>query len=245
MELVNHSNTQYAPNTQLLVKLVTKLNILSSLLSKNGVIVQASSEHGEQSFLKLSLPNQEMIYKHVCDYLEIVSAIPDITESPTQYPTYNKEIKCLDMALKKFNLTPKDDCQQYLTKGDIVEIYSAEGVQLYRNFEFFKNCSYSLMDVITNEWFVLYERPQQIIDTMINICSQVLKSGKETVQYAVPEHILRERYLNAKRAFKIVSKYISPLVDSNGQTTAVLTVLTVLTADLISTGDETLKIHMI
>ena len=98
------------------------------------------------------------------------------------------------------------------------------------------------MDVVTNEWYTLYERPKQIVESMIKFSTDVLITGSGMVPYMIPDHLLRERYLNAKKAFKINCKYICPLIDSEGNSVAVLTTMT---AKLVSEGEDSVKIHMI
>jgi len=102
--------------------------------------------------------------------------------------------------------------------------------------------SYSLLDLICNEWFVLYERPQQVIDAMIKCSENVIKHGQGTLPFTAPDHIVKEHYLNAKKAFKVKLKYICPLEDRSGKSVAVLTTLR---AEVISEGTDVSKIHMI
>jgi hypothetical protein len=238
MEILHLSET--LPPSPYIVTLCNDLDYLKDILQKRKINIPSTSELGVKQFLSLPIQVQNRITKNIQDYVEIIMETePDLSNEKSPLET---ELKCLEGALTRFGLKPLDDISSYLTKGDVIEIYNKEGVQLYRNFEFFKNCSYSLMDVITNEWFILYERPQQSINAMFGQAALVVEQGKQTIPWVVPEHIMKERYLNAKRAFKIKCKYISPLTDKTGKSVAVLTTMQ---AELISEGDEVTKINMI
>lgn len=82
----------------------------------------------------------------------------------------------------------------YITPTDVIEIHTTEGLQIYRNFEMFKYCTYSLLELVSSPWTELYLRPQVVID---GIMGQVLELMDRpelgTVRCRYPHHVLTER----------------------------------------------------
>jgi hypothetical protein len=236
------NETTLNPKTrEIAVLMCTILEDLERLARLKGISLKGYDENSLKCFLALPEPKQKILTHAVTDYLEIVARVPGALD-PFEKISVEHEIKYLSLALRRYGLRTRDQDFDFLKDGDIIEVYNSDWIQLYRNFEFFRHCSYTLLDLICNEVYVLYERPQQIVESMIKFCTEVLANGRETVPYMVPVHILRERYLNARKAFRIQFKYVSPLIDASGKTVAILSTLR---ADLISEGPETSKIHMI
>lgn len=125
--------------------------------------------------------------------------------------TRGQEVDYLDTAFEILNLEPMFDVKEAIESGDIVEIYSLDAIQLYRNLNFFKYCSYSLVDLLMNEWFVLYERPQIVTDTMMEDINRVIGGPNKLIPYTMPEHILFEKLVKDDLARQIKMKKLGLL----------------------------------
>src|ERR1700722_7850089 len=82
-------------------------------------------------------------------YLQVIRGIePDFS--------VRTESKLLYRALDRWGLKPADsisnNLEDYLEKEHLIEIYDQDGVQLYRNFAFFRYCSYSLLELALIDW---------------------------------------------------------------------------------------------
>src|SRR3989344_3386180 len=64
----------------------------------------------------------------------------------------------LARSMERCKLKSRHNLLDVITNENMVEVYNLENVQLYRSINFFDYCNYSLLDLLTREWFVLYDR---------------------------------------------------------------------------------------
>ncbi len=116
-------------------------------------------------------------------------------------------------AFKKLGLIPRADIFNHLTDDDIVEIYSSENRQLYRNFKFFEFCSYTFEELHSLEWWSLFERESAKTMEIFDAVSKVI-SGEVTGTYFPPiePHLLKEIRSADCLSMTYEVKLVSPLV---------------------------------
>lgn len=132
------------------------------------------------------------------------------------------EVASLKRALSRADLRLADDhFFDVIDEGDIIEVFSIEGVQLYRSWSSYQYCSYSALELKLYDWDELYMRPSWVAKTLWEMLPQVLMPGAKTLAYDIPEYVMTERLHKQKRALLFKMKYVSPLVSiSEGRTTA-------------------------
>ena len=106
------------------------------------------------------------------------------------------EKKLLTSFLEKTNQYVDDEFWRNFTEDNIVEIYSNEMVQTYRSFNFFKYTGYSLLDLSTFDWQILFERPKWVVDQMQSYVIKALQGIDGALSIDIPEHILKENYIS-------------------------------------------------
>lgn len=116
---------------------------------------------------------------------------PEILEEPTAC-----QKRLLKRALDFFGLEISESAMTHIGPDDIIEVYDENSTQLYRSLNFFKTSGYSLEDLLMNEWYVLWERPQSIINKLMYVMQSILKGEKEIIPFDVPKHIVREVFQN-------------------------------------------------
>ena len=141
--------------------------------------------------------------------------------------TKSKDPKSLDKemlekAFEKLGLTPADDIGPYVNGQDIVEIYTPEGTQLYRNLVFLKYCSYDLASLYTVPHQELYGRNENMLGE-IGAVFQKAFTAEKIVPFNMEPHLIWETYLHNRKRFQIDLKIACPLKDSEGNTKAILT----------------------
>lgn len=206
----------------------TKNDIDSQILVTAQAVAAAAQAHGVQIIpyrnedkILSSLDEQKkiQILNHLQNFLRY---IPQSSNQPI-----NDEVSMLKMAFQIFQIKPYDDVFKLIEHGDIIEIHTAEGNQIYRNLEMFKVCSFSLLELISCSWTELYLRSQRVIECMITQSVEVMKNPAiGTVSCRYPHHIVTE---NAKVPYTILLnfKFISPLMSiESGQPMGVLTIKT-------------------
>lgn len=156
----------------------------------------------------------------------------------------------IERALKFYGLRLKDDFQNILQKDDVIEIYSAEHIQIFRTFNFYKYSAYSYMDLLLNEWYHLWERPSHILNSLYETGVSVVKgmqSGIVSMDH-VPEHVYKEIYNSEdqenfeSRSVKCKFGHISPLYDENNKIAGFIINCRV---QVLGLGDETKKLSFI
>lgn len=115
-------------------------------------------------------------------------------------------------AFRKLDLIPRGDIFSHMTDEDLIEIYSCENKQLYRNFKFFEFCSYTLEELHSLEWWTLYERDSEITMKIFDAGSRVA-AGEITESYVpdIQPHRLREVKSAECSTFLQQVKLMSPL----------------------------------
>jgi hypothetical protein len=103
-----------------------------------------------------------------------------------------------------------------ISEGDILEIYDLNGIQRFRNFEYFLHSSYSLYELITTPWEKLFSREDHYLQIVYSEIANIMASNGETAYSPkVPIHRLRE--VNGRQfEFKIFYKYGWPLFNDKG-----------------------------
>jgi hypothetical protein len=116
-------------------------------------------------------------------------------------------------ALSEFGLRLSSDHDNldFINTDVIVEIYDSSMIQLYRNFTFFKQCSYDLITLLTHEWHILYERSSLVTQSIFTKVKEALSGEIDFISYNITPHILREKYIDEGSIFEVEMQYILPV----------------------------------
>lgn len=148
-------------------------------------------------------------------------------------------IQLLKRMLSQSGLHACQDVWRKLDDRDVIEVYTRDFTQLFRNMRFLEVCSYPLAELYINEWVSLYRRPQMITDQLVSsILTMMDATPPATVSTSVPDHILEEVFSLDRRKFFIQQKVFSPLSDASGQ---VVAFIGSLSATVIGDGRLTSK----
>lgn len=121
-------------------------------------------------------------------------------------------------ALSKFGFVPNPELFTKIGKDDVIEIYSLDHIQLYRNFQFYKFCSYSIEDLFCKPWPELFRRHDDsvtpaLLEFVEKACTTHAKSIVET---NLATHTLEESQSPKRNLMSVRVKYISALHDRQG-----------------------------
>lgn len=115
-------------------------------------------------------------------------------------------------ALVKLGLTPNSDLISRIEKDDIVEIYSDDQVQLFRNLEFFDYCSYTLEDLFCIEWWKLFKRDEKISESILTLAHDILdRKYPQGITLPFSWHRVAEVASRDKFNVDFLIKYLGPL----------------------------------
>lgn len=196
---------QEATPTQQNISVADYINSLSYLASSFGINFSGYNRISLNKFYALPTQTQEQIITAIKKATELMGVVIDINKNID-------EARMVEKACAEFNLEIPDDFLKRIRKGDVVEVYETETmIQIYRNFEFLKHCSYDLLTVCLTPLNELFEREegadQQVFDRARQICNETLI----TERWNIPDHILMEKMEKHNRVFKLKLGYIAPV----------------------------------
>lgn len=196
------------------------LEKLAAAVRRRGFPCWAYSNKALAKFSQVPLEVKEKLNKQIKGILMIMDTAPAIDRNPESLA--HPELGLILEALKVCQLYVRDDFWDHLEKDDVVEIYNLENIQLFRSFNFFNISSYSLLDLLINEWFVLYERPSHVVESFMGLYQDLIE-GRMTkaTKVNVPAHITKEIYddstqFNFKTSSILLKPgYAAPLYDED------------------------------
>lgn len=189
-------------------------------------------ERDPQLFQGLNKEKQIQVLSRLVSFLDnmndIATVIKDSGKNQEETDKFSRdeEIRFVQKKIWKEKYTIGDDFELPIDEGDIVEIYDLEGTQIYRNFEFFKVCNYSIVELLCSDWQSLFERPDYIISEMYNCVDKLVKNNKPGI-FCFTEtgtHLNKHRFLDDNSIFEVELKKIVPLF-KNKKVSAVLTTM--------------------
>ena len=143
------------------------------LLSTEGVHIRAYRD-GLPYFSKLTVQQKESVVQHLRFFHDL--CLDQVGEGYK----LKDSLSFTWRAFRKLGLTPPSDLFHAVTDEHIVEIYSSENVQLFRNFNFFNVCSYSLEELHSLEWWSLYRRDPKITQMMFGAAEMIFTGQIKT-----------------------------------------------------------------
>lgn len=203
------SNTALDIRLNLLeLSIIAELQKVAQIVRLQGYACRAYSPKSLIALQGLTPDKQEQISSQLQSIINLMILSNEI-ELPT---TGHKEKIFVDYAIKLNGLELRDeDFWSKVQKDDVIEVYSAENIQLFRTFNFFKISSYSLLDLLTLEWYVLWQRPSFVLNALIEAATAMMKGEiKTATQINAARHILKEIYDDDTVGFKCSSVLVEP-----------------------------------
>ncbi len=216
---MNHSNSPSSDsNLELLLESFRSgLELLVNYAAEEGLRLQPYRDRSLPNFRNL-LPREreELVQK-----FETYSSLMKELKSEGAHLFQN--LQTVWRALHRLGLTPPEDLFAALEEGDIVEIYSLQGRQLFRSLNFFAISTYTLEELHTLPWYDLWARDdarQALANEVVG--KFVAGEIQETARLQFGEHEVSEKRSELRRTNVCASRFLSPLRDRSGQMTAFL-----------------------
>ena len=183
------------------------LNGLSDLAQRAGYPIGAVDNVLSSKFLDLDPKRQLEILKAIEKTVHICQT------AKSDGINLHDDRRLAWWAIKEFRLRPLSDAFTRIQPNDVIEIYSSSHVQIFRSFNFFRCLSYTLDQVLTYEWWELYERDESITVPMIKVVEDLISSADvKTIQSPFPNHWVREKFSQLCYSAQIESRLMSPLI---------------------------------
>jgi hypothetical protein len=192
------------------------LDVVNSFRDSLGRLTQLGREEGLElqpyiqtrlsHFRELPSATAEGIASALKEYCETMQTIRNNGE----YLRFN--LNAVWLTLRKLGLRPRNDLFSKLNDKDVVEIYNAKGLQIFRSFHFFQHCSYDLETIFCKPWFELFARDEVYSTAYMEGFNNLVNGTiKETVPVPVDEHLVRE--VQGRLTTRIMPNVFSPLAD--------------------------------
>lgn len=212
------------------------------ILSTHNISGPKSSTQSHFLFSQLPQDQQHMVSKVIeTNLFALMSS--STTETEDLEVEKIEELKCLEVVRQKLGLIFDKKIIEDFEIGDIIEIYDAQGIQVYRNLNFFKMTNYSLLDVITHSWSDLWERSSGVT-RQISKMAEVVSTKDDLKPFSCPveEHYLIEKAYGNTQVIKVKPKKCAKvklnLKDNFG-------FMSLIKADVISKDSSNSKVSFI
>lgn len=207
------------------------------ILSVSGAKVRPWTQGSLARLQGLSPEVQNRVRKYIQFYIDLISSAQlELSMSPED--DINKLI--LEICAKNHDYVFSSDVYEKLDQDRVIEIYNLDNVQVYRSLNFFTFCSYDLSDLLSYEWFELYERSIQVISKLFE-ATEKLKQRSYTLEplslMDVPKHIMREKFSEERLAFFIEFEELYPVYNSSRE---ICGMLATSTGQRVSMGESKL-----
>ncbi|AZZ36769.1 hypothetical protein CIK05_08180 [Bdellovibrio sp. qaytius] len=171
------------------VELLEKLALMSLA---RGCPVKAYTQKALSTLATLPLDKKENLIKKLETTIKIVVAGTEIEKNNP--PSGYAERSFVEQALEIYGYELKDEeFWNTVRKDELVEIYNTDNIQIFRTFNFFTTSSYSILDLLINEWYSLWERPNGTLDNMFKVVGALFSGEtKGIVSAGVREHVISE-----------------------------------------------------
>ena len=134
------------------------------------------------------------------------------------------DLTFLRLSMKHMGLNFADDFTNLISDSDLIEGYDMHRRQIFRNLRFMETSNYSLLEILSHDWPMLFHRSQDVTAALIQQAERDLWSTNQTIKSEAPRHIVREILCTPAKAFEVEHKYFVPLYAGPGRPAGVLSV---------------------
>lgn len=204
---------------------------MHTLAKKLGSDFRVFSDAGDIKLLKL----EESEFQSITKRLKIYKDVFQMASEQKEIFNDIQEKQLLWFALRSLRLAPPAEFFNILKDNHIVEVYMGTR-QVYRTFNYYSLCSYSLDELETTPWDKLFARKDPTVVEKIFGDVAVSLAERRIVHSEIPPHSVIETASALKNEFMYKLEFVAPLtdLDQNAQDCFVA----VLSAEIVNTPDE-------
>lgn len=149
---------------------------------------------------------------------------------------YNEK-SLVRMAMGKLSLFGDENAVDKILQTDVVEIFDADYIQVYRSYSCFALCNYSIAELVTYPWYELYERPSWVTERLLHYCDSIVKGSETYVDWeelAIPTYTLKETLTEERASFEVREKFAARMISSLSRKPYLLTVKRITPVEALS-----------
>lgn len=131
--------------------------------------------------------------------------------------------------LRSLGYVPPEDLFDKILPTDIIEIYDASCIQMFRSLDLFKHISYSFSEIFTFTWMELFERDEFVGQRMLKQAEGVLSGKyKGILKTDLPSHVAEEKFSQSRHWIRMQHKMLCPLHRVDGSMAGFVTVFSLV-----------------
>lgn len=207
----NSSSPKKSSTSALRARGIQLFNELSEQLKKLSINSPAFDETNPFIFMELNEDQINEIFNSIEHTINNLALSVEKTKNQD-----NLNLNQLWSFLAENKLKYPIDLFDYITKGDILEVYDNENKQVFRSFDFFRHCTYSLDELFSTPWNELYYRDEIHIVEYMRLLSTLLEQKSKDVLLVktVPAHWVSQLKTSRKTSHFLQSKIICLVYDA-------------------------------
>ena len=192
------------------VQFLDQLQTLAvDISSRNNNLVKPWNPEAIERYKLKEAKKQERILKDSLVYADVFTAVGAETN-----PVENIERRLLEVCANKLGIVFDPNVYNTVTNDHIIEVYNEDLIQIYRNLSFFNLCSYNLLDLLSHEYYELYERSVQVNTQLFEVI-KVLNSRPYNLEPIslthIAPHVMREKFSDEQKSFIIQFQTMHPV----------------------------------
>lgn len=121
-------------------------------------------------------------------------------------------------SLTHMNCRPSSDLMDLIHSGDAVEIYYADGVQKFSNFDFCLNTTYCIEELFWHPWHLLFGRDPKHLEQIMTEFRKAVNEAEGPFEPLVDVHDCWEVLSGSKMRCRVKMRMFAPIRNRSGQT---------------------------
>lgn len=209
---------------------------MQHLAAKLNSVFRVFSDFENIKLLKLA----DSEFESIANRLKIYRDVFKMASQQKELFNTVQEKQLLWFALRSLRLAPPAEFFNILKNDHIVEVYMGTR-QVYRTFNYYSLCSYSLDELETMPWDQLFARKDPTVVEKIFADVAVALKERRIVYSEIPPHSVVETASALQNEFLYKLEFVAPLtdLDHNAQDCFVA----VLSAELVNTPPEAVRLQ--
>ena len=134
-----------------------------------------------------------------------------LMDTKSQGYNFSNSAQLVWVALKNLGFNIPGDFLDRIGQNHVVEIYDNRFLQVFCNFEFFNNCSYSIEQMSCFAWPELWHRRQEDMEKLIELSRAVVELGPDEVMTIGLQQEIEELHSPFKYKVKNECKFAAPV----------------------------------
>lgn len=190
------------------------------LAGREGIWARPSGSQGPVYFRCLPDRLQLSTLDHFHRFLEVCEEAQDAGNRLADDRSF------LWRMFRKLGVHPVSTLLAEIDDNDVIEIYNADFIQVFRNLKFFTLCSYTLDDLLCRPFWELFQREERITRALLSVAGDIYSKTVEGIQRLdLGRHFLVETDGPRRLRSEVENRIVCPLYNTAGDVAALVSVI--------------------